>query len=52
MRLPKTIDVPITELEQATSLTEVKRVVKQFMLEWRRQYERIYTALQTKADKE
>jgi len=52
MKLPKTISVPLDELDRAKSLDEVKRIVKRFMLDWRATYERIYAALQTKADKE
>ncbi|HPC97148.1 MAG TPA: hypothetical protein PLU87_19575 [Sedimentisphaerales bacterium] len=52
MMLPKTINVPLDELDRAKSLDEVKRIVKRFMLEYRQSYERIYAALQTKADKE
>ena len=52
MKLPNTVNVPLDELDRARSLDEVKRIVKRFMLDWRQSYERIYAALQTKADKE
>lgn len=51
MALPKTIDLPMDEIERAKTVEEVKTVLKRFLPQYRTQYERLYEALQNKQDK-
>lgn len=50
MSLPKTIDLPLGELDRAKTVEDVKVVLKKFMLEIRTTHEQTYAALEKKED--
>lgn len=52
MALPKTIDVPLEELDRAKNLEEVKTVLKKYLRDSRQNHEELFATLQTKQDKE
>lgn len=51
MQTSKTIEIPLEDLERAQSVGDLKKLLRRFFLEWRRTYEKVFEALQTKQDK-